>query len=133
NATERAILTGSTSKVSLSLIKKSCTPVGTEIWAALSRPQTIIPASAPHTVAERPSTSASVTNIQSTRERCIPIARRVPTSRVRSRTAIHIVYITQTAMITSRTKVSAPVNTLRAVTVYITNEISSSQLVTSSL
>ena len=45
-------------------------------------------------------------NMASTRARCIPMARRVPISRVRSRMAIHIVFIRPTTMITSRIPIS---------------------------
>ncbi len=62
----------------------------------------------------------------------MPIARSVPISRVRSRIAIHIVFMIPMMTIASRMTISTTVSPWSAFSVQVMNEISSSQLVTSS-
>ena len=72
-------------------------------------------------------------NIQSTSRRCMPIARRVPISRVRSRIAIHIVFMMPMMMIAMQDRDQDDRHPLQApCSVQVMNEISSSQEVTSS-
>ena len=100
--------------------------------AALSPAAIAAPASAPPTVANRPSISDSSRNIHSTSRRCMPMARSVPISRVRSRMAIHIVFMMPMTMIAIRMTISTTDSPCSAFSVQVMNEISSSQLVTSS-
>ena len=67
------------------------------------------PGSAPVTVPANPSRPASRRNSSSTFRRCIPIARRVPISRVRSRIAMASVFRIPITTMTSRMKMRMPV------------------------
>ena len=62
----------------------------------------------------------------------MPIARSVPISRVRSRIAIHIVFMMPMMMIAIRMTIRTKDSPCSAFSVQVMNEISSSQLVTSS-
>ena len=62
----------------------------------------------------------------------MPMARSVPISRVRSRMAIHSVFMMPTAMMTSSTNDQHAGEAVEALMVHLTKEISSSQLVMSS-
>ncbi len=81
---------------------------------------------------KNPSISDSSRNIQSTPPRCMPIARSVPISRVRSRIAIHIVFMMPMTTIAIRIVIRMAVRPCSACIVHIMNDSSSSQLVTSS-
>jgi len=113
-------------------IRKNCKPVGTGTWAALRPAAMAAPAITPTTVDRRPSISDSSRNIHSTSRRCMPIARSVPISRVRSRMAIHMVFMMPMTMMAIRMAIRTVDSTCSAVSVQLMNEISSSQLVTSS-
>ena len=113
-------------------IKKNWRPEGTGTCMALRPAAMAEPASTPATVDIRPSMIDSSRNIQSTSRRCMPIARRVPISRVRSRIAIHIVFMIPMMMIAIRIAISTADMPWSALSVQVMNEISSSQLVTSS-
>jgi hypothetical protein len=97
------------------------------------RPAAIAAAAAtPHRAANKPSISDSSRNIHSTSRRCMPIARNVPISRVRSRIAIHMVFMMPMMTMAIRMTISTADSPCSAFSVQVMNEISSSQFVTSS-
>ena len=73
-----------------------------------------------------------MTKSTSTPRRLIPMARKVPISRVRSRTAIHRVFMMPKAMITVRTKTRINEMESMAVNTHSMKETSSFQMVKSS-
>jgi hypothetical protein len=70
--------------------------------------------------------------MRATARRCMPMARRVPISRVRSRMAIHMVFMIPATTMATRMIINTKVNPCRACSVHIMKDSSSSQVVTSS-
>ena len=106
--------------------------MGTAMFAAFRPAAISAPNSAPAMVPSSPSSSDSTRNIRATAPRCMPMARRVPISRVRSRMAIHIVFMIPATRMAIRMISSTVDSPCSACSVHIMNDSSSSQVVTSS-